>query len=76
MFGTRKTQREFQPGDMVLMWNSKAQDKGKYEKFHVLWLGMYEGVEKHGQDSCILHDANEDSLELPMHGKFLEKLFS
>jgi hypothetical protein len=31
----------FEPGDLVLKWDARNEDKGKHGKFDHLWLGLF-----------------------------------
>lgn len=41
MFDKGARQKEFQKGDLVLMWNKKSEKSGKHGKFDSLWFGPY-----------------------------------
>jgi len=36
VFDRRVKKEDFQPGDLVLKWDSPKQDKGKHDKFEAL----------------------------------------
>lgn len=61
---------------MVLMWNARGQEKGKYGTFEALWLGPFVITDKCGEDSYYLQNMAGESQEFPMHGQFLKHLFS
>ncbi|XP_059076647.1 uncharacterized protein LOC131875928 [Cryptomeria japonica] len=64
----RATERNFQEGELVLMWNARAQDKGKHGKFESLWIGPYVIMGKNGEDSYFLHNMDGEHMKLLAHG--------
>jgi len=61
---------------MVLMWNARAQEKGKHGKFEALWIGPFVITGKGGEDSCYLQNMSGENQELLVHGQFLKHFFS
>jgi len=61
---------------MVLMWNSRAQEKDKHGKFEALWVGPFVITGKGGEDSYYLQNMLGENQELLVHGKFLKYFFS
>ncbi|XP_059066049.1 uncharacterized protein LOC131857458 [Cryptomeria japonica] len=41
LFDKKASERKFKINDLVLLWNAKAQDKGKHGKIEALWLGPF-----------------------------------
>ena len=76
LYDKRTTDRKFEVGDMVLMWNARMEDKGKHGKFDPIWLGPYNIHDTNGEDSYFLQDLTGDILELTIHGQFLKRYFS
>ena len=51
----RKVKKEkFHAGDLVLKWDARIEDKGKYGKFDHLWKGPYQIVAYSGNNAYIL----------------------
>ena len=76
LYDKRAIERKFEIGDMVLMWNSRMEDKGKHGKFDRIWLGPHKICDINGEDSYFLRDLTGDILELPVYGEFLKRYFS
>lgn len=76
LFDKREKNKKFKVGDMVLMWNSRIQDKGKRGKFEALWLFPFFITSKCGEDSYYLQNMVSEDQEFLMHGQFLKYLFS
>ena len=76
LYDKRTTERKFETSDMVLMWNARIEEKGKYGKFDPIWLGPYNICDKHGEDSYFLSDLARGILEFPIHRQFLKMYFS
>ena len=76
LYDKRTTERKFEIGDMILMWNSRMEDKGKHGKFDPIWLGPYLIENTWGEYSYIIKDLSENILELSVHGQFLKRYFS
>ena len=64
LYDKRTTKRKFKIGEMVLMWNSIMEDKGKHGKFDPIWLGPYLIEASWGQDYYLLKDLLGNILEL------------
>ncbi|XP_059068440.1 uncharacterized protein LOC131858959 [Cryptomeria japonica] len=76
LFDKKASERKFEINDLVLLWNARAQDKGKHDKFESLWLGPFVVAEKNGEDSYFLIDMNGEMQELLVHGQFLKHFFA
>jgi len=75
LFDKKAKDRKFEIDDLVLMWNSRCQEKGKHGKFESLWLGPFVIFGKGGDDSYHLQNMSGEEQELPVHGKYLKPLF-
>lgn len=53
---------------MVLQWNERGQDKGKYKKFESLWIGPSIIYYVNGKDSYFLQKMNGEVQEFLVHG--------
>ena len=60
--------RKFELDDVVLMWNSRLEDKGKHGKFDPIWLGPYLIDSNCRDDSYLLRELSWGILELIVHG--------
>lgn len=58
------------------MWNARARDKGKHDKFEYLWIGPFVITGKNGVDSYLLKNMDGENIELPTHGQFVKRFFS
>ena len=76
LYDRRTVSKKFESGDLVLMWNAKIEDKGKYGKFDPIWLGPYLIENTWGENSYVIKDLSDNILELSVHGKFLKRYFS
>ena len=76
LYDRRTTERKFEIRDMVLMLNSRIEDKGKHGKFDPIWLGPYSICDKNGEDSYFLRDLTRGILEFSVYGQFLKRYFS
>lgn len=75
LFDKRETYKKIEPEDLVLPWNIRLEDKGKYGKFDPIWLGPYLIDSKWGENSYFIRLLFGDLLELPVHAQFLKKYF-
>jgi hypothetical protein len=64
---------DFEPGDWVLKWDRKNEDKGKHGKFDNLLLGLFKIVAYHGSNTYFLQESNgEFTGEGPLNDRFLK----
>lgn len=54
LYDKKVLSRKFDLEDLVLLWNSRMEDKGKNGKFDPIWLGPYLIHEKWGEDSYFI----------------------
>ncbi|XP_057827312.2 uncharacterized protein LOC131038778 [Cryptomeria japonica] len=76
LFDKKASERKFEANELVLLWNARAQDKGKHGKFEAIWLGPFVIAERHGEDSYFLTNLNGEIQELLVHGQFLKHFFA
>ena len=76
LYDKKAIDRKFELGDMVLIQNTRMEDKGKHGKFDPIQLGSYLVDSKWGYDSYFLRELSRDILQLPIHGQFLKMYFS
>jgi hypothetical protein len=63
---------EFKPGDWVLKWDARNEDKGKHGKFHHLWLGPFKIAAYRGSNAYLLQECNGELIGGgPVNGRFL-----
>jgi len=65
----------FQPGDLVLRWDTRRGDKGKHGKFDPLWYGPFRIVESKSNNTFILENLDGGLLQLPVNGQYLKHYF-
>ena len=41
LYDRRTVSKKFESKDLVLMWNTRIEEKGKHGKFYPIWLGPY-----------------------------------
>jgi hypothetical protein len=64
---------DFEPGDLVLKWDVRNEDKGKHGKFDHLWLGPFKIETYCGSNSYLLQKNNGDIIGGgPVNGRFLK----
>ncbi|KAH9312425.1 hypothetical protein KI387_027460, partial [Taxus chinensis] len=67
LFDKKVTPRAFNVGDLVLLWDSRHEDKGKHGKFDALWMGPYAIDIRIGEHTFFLKDLDGELLELPVN---------
>ena len=67
--------RDFCPGDLVLKWDAKIENKGKHGKFDNLWMGPYLISVVQENNTFILVEINGEILEGTINGRLLKCLF-
>lgn len=75
LFDKKTKDRPLQPGDLVLRWDVRREDKGKHEKFDQLWLGPFKIYEVKGNNTYLLENMEGESQELPVNDQFLKPYF-
>jgi hypothetical protein len=64
---------DFKPGDWVLKWDARNEDKGKHGKFDHLWLGPFKIAAYHGSNAYLLQESNGELVGGgPVNGRFLK----
>ena len=74
-FDRRALERYFQPGDLVLKWDAKKEDKGKHGNFDNLWIGPIVMHEMKGNNTFILVDIDGDMIEEHINGKIQKNIY-
>ena len=68
VFDKKAKDRPLQPGDLVLKWDVRWEDKGKHGKFDPLWFGPFNIVEERGNNTYMLEKLDGELLALPVNG--------
>ena len=73
MFDKRDKADSFNPGDLVLKWDVKYEDKGKHGKFDELWKGPYSICYFSGRNAYFLEDSEGERVGIgPINARFLK----
>ena len=75
VFDRHAKDRKFQIGDLVLRWDIRRAEKGKYGKFDPLWFGPFKIVQQGGNNTFIFENLQGDWLDAPVNGQFLKSYF-
>jgi len=72
LFDRRARGRDFKEGDLVLIWDSRREDKGKHGKFDNLWFGPLAILEVKGNNTFLLQNLEGQYSTYPANGRFLK----
>jgi len=75
-FDKKVGQRDFQPGDLALMWDKHREKLGKHGKFDSLWRGPYQVESIAKTNPFHLSHLNGEKLPLPMNRQMLKLYYS
>jgi hypothetical protein len=75
VFDRKEKGKQFQVGDMVLLWDKKNEKSGDHDKFDSLWLGPYHIDSVVGPNTFQLVDLDGDLMGLPVNGQCLKYFF-
>ena len=76
IFDKRVKDNAFHPGDLVLRWDAKKEDKDKHGKFNNIWFGPVKVAKDLVNNTFILQNLNDEDLSgSPMSWCFLKHLF-
>ena len=67
--------KEFNKGDLVLLWDKRSEKPDNHKKFQILWLGPYQFTRKAGKNSFILKNMEGEELPLPVNGRHIKHFF-
>lgn len=70
LFDKKVTPRDFR--DLVLLWDSRHEDKGKHGKFNALWMGPCSIDIKIGEHTFFLKELDGEFIELHVNGRNLK----
>jgi hypothetical protein len=68
--------KNFQKGELVLLWNKAKENPSMHMKFEALWIRPYVIEKILGFNSYMLQDMKGKRLMLPVNGKHLKGFFS
>jgi len=75
MFDHKARERNFEDGDLVLVWDKRKEKPGMHKKFNRLWIGPYRIEGKYSTNSFILATPEGEKLPLPVNGYLLKPYF-
>lgn len=75
LFDKKAKDRPLHPGDLVLRWDVRREDKGKHGKFDPLCFGPFRIAEERGNNTFLLENLDGELLELPVNGQLLKFYF-
>jgi hypothetical protein len=75
-FDQRTTMKNFQKGELVLLWNKSKEKSSMHTKFATLWFGPYIIEKILGYNSYLIKDMKGTMQEFPFNGHHLKNLFS
>jgi hypothetical protein len=75
-FDQSTTMKNFQKGELVLLWNKAKEKSSMHTKFEALWIRPYVIEKILGFNSYMLQDMKGKILMFPVNGKHLKGFFS
>jgi hypothetical protein len=75
-FDQSTTVKNFQKGELVLLWNKGKENLSIHTKFEALWIGPYVIEKILGFNSYMLQDMKGQRLMLPVNWQHLKGFFS
>lgn len=75
VFDRKAKSRNFQVGDLVLLWNKRHEKPGDHGKFDSLWLGPYQIDETVGPNAFYLLNLEGEQIQLFVNGQHLKFYF-
>jgi len=70
------TIKNFQKGELVLLWNKSKEKPSMHTKFEALWIGPYVIENILGFNPYMLQDMKGKRLMIPVNGQHLKGFFS
>jgi hypothetical protein len=70
------TVKNFQKGELVLLWNKAKEKSSMHTKFEALWIGPYIITKFLGNNSYMLKDMKGTTLMFPVNGQQLKTFFT
>lgn len=75
IFDRKAIEIDFKVVDLVLRWDTKIEDKGKHGKFDPLLYGPLRIAEARSNNTFLLENLNDETLQLPINGQYLKHYF-
>jgi hypothetical protein len=75
-FDHKARQRNFEDGDLLLMWGKRKEKPRMHKKFDRLWFGPYRIEKKSGINSFYLTTPKGEKIPLPVNGYLLKPYFA
>jgi hypothetical protein len=75
-FDKSSRQRDFEAGDIVLLWDKQREKPGSHGKFDSLWAGPYIIQDVATNNSFVLSRLDGEKLPLPVNGQLLKRFFN
>ena len=66
----------FSVGNMILRWDARKDQKGKYGKFDNLWFGPFIVSKFLENNTFVLQTLQGEELSNPVNGRFLQHFYS
>ena len=66
----------FAVGDLVLRWDARKEEKGKYGKFENLWIGPFSVIKILGNNTFVLQNLKGEEIAVPVNGRFLKHFYT
>jgi hypothetical protein len=76
IFNKKARPQDFQPRDLVLLWDKRHKKYGKHKKFDSLWLSPFIIDDIKGVNSLLLSNLDGKQQEFPMNGRHLKHFIS
>jgi len=75
VFDKKAIDRVLQPGYLILRWDVRQEDKGKYGNFDCLWFGPFKIAGVQGKNTFLLENLDGGLLQLLVNGQYLKHFF-
>ena len=72
LFDQQAKDKEFLPGDLVLMWDDRKEDSRKHDKFNHILCGPFKVTTSEGKNSFLLENLDGKILNAPVNGRYLK----
>jgi len=75
LFDNKVKDKSFQPGDLVLKWDVRREDKSRHGEFYPLWFVHFKIDEENVKNTFLLENLDGEVLELSINGQILKLYF-
>ena len=72
LFDRKTKDKEFLPGDLVLIWDARKEDLAKHGKFNHIWYGPFRVATSEGKKSFLLENLDGKIFNAPVNGRYLK----